>query len=62
MPELLIEQRTRELVAAESACCAFLEFALGHEDGDVVLDITGPQGARPVIDMFFRPRRGMTSG
>jgi hypothetical protein len=48
-----IERRTRELVAAESACCAFLDFRLGREDGDLVLDITGPQNARPVIDMFF---------
>ena len=48
-----IEQRTRELVAAESACCAFLDFALGREDGDLILDITGPQNARPVIEMFF---------
>jgi hypothetical protein len=48
-----IEQRTLELVAAESACCAFLDFALGREDGDLVLDITGPQDARPVIEMFF---------
>ena len=48
-----IEKRTRELVAAESACCAFLDFTLGREDGDRVLDITGPQNARPVIEMFF---------
>jgi hypothetical protein len=48
-----IERRTRELVAAESACCAFLDFTLGREDGDLVLDITGPQNARPVIEMFF---------
>jgi hypothetical protein len=48
-----IERRTRDLVAAESACCAFLDFALGRENGDLVLDITGPQDARAVIDMFF---------
>lgn len=48
-----IEQRTRELVAAESACCAFLDFTLGREEGDLVLDITGPQNARAVIEMFF---------
>jgi hypothetical protein len=50
-----IEQRTRELVAAESACCAFLDFALGREDGDLMLDISGPEDARPVIAMFFAP-------
>src|SRR6478672_8554821 len=48
-----VERRTRELVAAESACCAFLDFTLGREDGDLVLEITGPQNARAVIDMFF---------
>jgi|SRR5687768_6804053 hypothetical protein len=50
-----IEQRTRELVAAESKCCAFLDFQLGREDGDLVLDISGPEDARPVIDLFFAP-------
>jgi hypothetical protein len=48
-----IEQRTRELVAAESKCCAFLDFEVGREDGDLVLDISGPDDARPVIEMFF---------
>jgi hypothetical protein len=50
-----VERRTRELVAAESACCAFLDFDLRREDGALVLDITGPADARPVIDMFFTP-------
>jgi hypothetical protein len=50
-----VEQRIRELVDAESACCAFLDFTLGREGGDLVLDITGPQNARPVIEMFFAP-------
>jgi hypothetical protein len=48
-----IEQRTRELVAAESKCCAFLDFDLGRESGDLVLDISGPADARPVIEMLF---------
>ena len=50
-----IERRTRELVEAESQCCAFLEFTLGRDDGDLVLDIAGPQDARPVIELFFAP-------
>jgi hypothetical protein len=50
-----IEQRTRELVAAESKCCAFLDFELARDRGDLVLDIAGPDDARPVIDMFFAP-------
>jgi hypothetical protein len=48
-----IERRTHELVAAESACCAFLDFALSRDGGDLVLDISGPRDARPVIEMFF---------
>ncbi len=50
-----IERRTRELVAAESRCCAFLNFELGRDAGELVLDISGPEDARPVIDMFFAP-------
>ena len=52
-----IEERTRALVAAEAECCAFLDFELGREDGALVLDITGPADARPVIGAFFAPRR-----
>lgn len=48
-----VEQRTRELIAAESECCAFLDFALGREDGELVLDISGPEDARPVIELLF---------
>jgi hypothetical protein len=50
-----IEQRTRELVAAESRCCAFLDFDLGRDGGELVLDISSPEDARPVIEMFFAP-------
>ena len=42
-----IEQRTRELIAAESRCCAFLTFALGRENGDLVLDISAPRTPAP---------------
>ena len=50
-----IEQRTRELVAAESSCCAFLDFELKRDGDALVLDVSGPPAARPVIDMFFAP-------
>jgi len=50
-----IERRTRALIAAESACCAFLELRLGRDGGDLVLDVAGPAAARPVIDGFFAP-------
>ena len=48
-----IEQRTRDLVVAESTCCAFLDFDLARTDGELVLDITGPADARPVIELLF---------
>jgi len=50
-----IERRTHELIAAESECCAFLDFNLDRDGDDLVLDIAGPEDARPVIDMFFAP-------
>ena len=50
-----IEQRTRDLVAAESQCCAFLDFALERDETGLVLDIAGPDEAQPVIDLFFAP-------
>jgi hypothetical protein len=48
-----IERRARDLIAAESECCAFLTFALDRDGSDLVLDISGPQDARPVIELFF---------
>lgn len=48
-----IERRTRELIAAESRCCAFLELTLGRDGSALVLDVAGPADARPGIDLFF---------
>ena len=48
-----IERRTRELVAAESRCCAFLEFDLTRDEIGLVLEISGPEDAQPVIGHFF---------
>jgi hypothetical protein len=45
-----IERRTRELIAAESRCCAFLEFTLDRNGGELVLDISGPQDAQIPVD------------
>jgi hypothetical protein len=39
----------------ESSCCSILTFAPEHVDGELVLDISGPADARPVIDLFFMP-------
>ena len=50
-----VEERLRELIAAESSCCAFLSFDLRRVDGELNLDVTGPADARPIIDRFFVP-------
>jgi hypothetical protein len=52
-----IEQRIRELIASESKCCAFLDFTLHRDGGELVLDIAGAEDARPVIEMFFATNR-----
>ena len=51
-----IEQRALALVEAESRCCPFLSFDLRREHEALVLEITGPPDARPVIDEFFAPQ------
>ena len=48
-----VERRIRELVAAESSCCGFLSFAVGRDDGQLWLDITGAPEAKPAIERFF---------
>jgi MerR family transcriptional regulator, copper efflux regulator len=48
-----IERRTRELVAAEARCCAFLDFRLRVDDDALELEITGPEHARTIIDQLL---------
>jgi hypothetical protein len=40
-------------VAAERACCAFLTFELRRGPDSFVLDIAGPEEARPIIGALF---------
>jgi hypothetical protein len=40
-------------IAAERSCCAFLVFAVDRRDDRLVVDITGPAEARPVIAALF---------
>jgi hypothetical protein len=47
------ESDLRALIAAESECCAFMEFGLRPEGADLRLTVEGPDGARPIIlDLF----------
>jgi hypothetical protein len=48
-----VEARIRDLIDAESRCCAFLSFAVGRDGDALWLDITGAPEARPVIEQFF---------
>jgi hypothetical protein len=48
-----VERRVRELIEAEARCCGFLAFDLTGDGDQLVLDITGPAAARPVIESFF---------
>jgi len=52
------EAELRELIAAESQCCAFLEFDLRSAGPELELDVTGPEGAQPIILALF----GLESG
>jgi hypothetical protein len=48
-----VERELRSVVAAESSCCSFLSMDLGREDDALVLDITGPADAQPIIAELF---------
>ncbi len=48
-----IERELRSAVAAEAACCAFLAMDLRRRDDVLVLEISGPPEARPIIAGLF---------
>jgi len=47
------ERDLRAAVEAERACCAFLDLDLRREGDRLVLDVTGPSDARPLITELF---------
>ncbi len=47
------EERLRAAVAAEASCCPFLRMDLRSEPDGLVLDITGPAEAEPIIAELF---------
>jgi hypothetical protein len=47
------ERRLREVIAAEAGCCSFLRFELGGDGQTLLLDITGPDDAQPIIAELF---------
>jgi hypothetical protein len=40
--------RLEAVIAAESACCSFLDFDLRERNGELVLTIAAPEGAEPL--------------
>jgi hypothetical protein len=47
------ERALRAAIAAEASCCSFLRMALTRAGDGLVLDIAGPEDARPVIAELF---------
>ena len=47
------ERDLRAAVAAEAACCPFLRMDLRRGADGLVLDVAGPEDARPVIEELF---------
>jgi hypothetical protein len=43
-----IRGRVEGIVAAESRCCAFLDFTLADEEGTTVLTVAAPEGGEPM--------------
>ena len=48
-----VRERLEALVAAESQCCPFLTMNLSAADGRLVLEVTGPELAAPIIEELF---------
>ena len=42
-------ERVERIIDAEARCCAFLSMELTDEGGEIVLDVTGPQGSELVL-------------
>jgi hypothetical protein len=47
------ERELRAVIEAEASCCAFLRMDLQRGDDGLVLEIAGPQDARPIIAELF---------
>jgi hypothetical protein len=52
-----VPERVHELVRKESACCAFLSFAIEEEGDAIVVTITVPDRAGDSADALLEPFR-----
>jgi hypothetical protein len=48
-----VEAELRDLIRAESECCPFLGFDLQRRNGTLVLDVSAPSEARPMVVALF---------
>ena len=48
------EREVRRWIDAERRCCAFLNFELESNRGEVRVHVGGPPGSEPVLDGLFR--------
>jgi hypothetical protein len=59
-PDDAIRRRVESIAAAESRCCAFLDFSIAREKDATVLTIAAPEGAEPAMhdlaDLFAGTR------
>ncbi len=42
-----------DLVELERECCPFLSLHITHAEGEVILTVTGPEDAAPLLDEFL---------
>jgi hypothetical protein len=48
-PDPSLRERLEAVVAAESECCAFLDFEVEHGDDATVLTISAPNGGAEMV-------------
>jgi hypothetical protein len=48
-----IREELEQLIEIESRCCSFLRFELDCSDEELVLEVGGPEQARPLIEGMF---------
>jgi hypothetical protein len=51
LPEF--EADLKRLIAAESECCSFVDFALSRVEGEIVLEADAPEAGRSAIAAMF---------
>ncbi|MEA2407196.1 MAG: hypothetical protein QOE69_1315 [Thermoleophilaceae bacterium] len=61
-PEPGVRERLEAIAAAESECCAFLDFKLEHGDDATVLTISAPDGGGEVVHELVGAFRGPPLG